>query len=236
MYNSKKILGIIAARSGSKGLPRKNILPLLKKPLIGWTIEQALKNTYLDRVIVSTDDEEIAEISKNYGAEVPFIRPKELASDNAKLIDVIMHAIDWLEIRNNFYDLIILLQPTSPLRTSKDIDAAVELLFFQKAQAIISVCEAEYPPCWANTLSLDGCMKDFLSHEIMNKNRQELSIFYRLNGAIYLAFCRYLKKHKSFLGNETYAYIMPKERSVDVDNKIDFKFAEFLLKNFGQLV
>jgi len=233
MYKGKNILGLIPARGGSKGLPRKNIKPLLGKPLIAWTIEQALASEYLDKVIVSTDEKEIADISKKYGAEVPFIRPKELAEDNAKGIDVVLHAIDWLKENNKQkqYDLIMLLQPTSPLRITEDIDKAIELLFSKDAKAIVSVCEVDYHPLWSNTLPEDGCMKDFIRKEIINKNRQELPIFYRLNGAIYLTYCKYLKERKSFFGKETFAYIMPKSRSVDIDNEIDFKLAEILIKN-----
>ena len=232
MYKGKNILGLIPARGGSKGLPRKNIKPLLGKPLITWTIEQALASKYLDRVVVSTDDKEIAEISKKYGAEVPFMRPKELAKDNAKGIDVVLHAIDWLKENDNRkqYDLIILLQPTSPLRTTEDIDKAIELLFLKEAKAIVSVCEVDHHPLWANTLPEDGSMKDFIRREVMNKNRQELPIFYRLNGAIYLAYCDYIKKQKSFFGEKTFAYIMPRERSVDIDDEIDLKLAEILIK------
>ena len=232
MYKGKNILGLIPARGGSKGLPRKNIKPLLGKPLIAWTIEQALASKYLDRVVVSTDDKEIAEISKKYGAEVPFMRPKELAKDNAKGIDVVLHAIDWLKENDNRkqYDLIILLQPTSPLRTTEDIDKAIELLFLKEAKAIVSVCEVDHHPLWANTLPEDGSMKDFIRREVMNKNRQELPIFYRLNGAIYLAYCDYIKKQKSFFGEKTFAYIMPRERSVDIDDEIDLKLAEILIK------
>lgn len=230
MYKGKKILGLIPARSGSKGLPQKNILPLLGKPLIAWTIEQALASKYLDKVIVSTDNEEIAEIAKKYGAKVPFMRPKELASDDAKSIDVITHAIDWFEVNNDFNELVMLLQPTSPLRTSGDIESAIELLFSRKAQSIVSVCEVDHHPYWANILPVDGCMKDFLRQEYANRNRQELPVFYRLNGAIYLACCNYLKIQKNYFGNETYAYIMPRERSIDIDNEIDFKFAEYLLQ------
>lgn len=233
MPDGKKIIGIIPARGGSKGLPRKNILPLLGKPLIAWTIEQANSSKYLEKVFVSTDDEEIAKISKNYGAEVPFIRPKELATDDAKGVDVVMHAIEWLEMNNNFYDLIMLLQPTSPLRTTEDIDNTIELLFSKKAKAIISVCEAEHHPSWTNILPPDDCMKNFLRPEIMNKNRQELPIFYRLNGAIYLAYCCYLKTLRSFFGEETYAYKMHRGSSIDIDNDVDFKFAEFLLEKYA---
>ena len=131
MYKGKNILGLIPARGGSKGLPRKNIIPLLGKPLIAWTIEQALASKYLDRVVVSTDDNEIAEISKKYGAEVPFIRPKELAEDNAKGIDVVLHAIDWLKEndKQKQYDLIMLIQPVSPLSAKEGINKAMEFFF-----------------------------------------------------------------------------------------------------------
>ncbi|MEA2015212.1 MAG: acylneuraminate cytidylyltransferase family protein [Actinomycetota bacterium] len=230
MYKGKTILGLIPARCGSKGLPRKNIKPLLGKPLIVWTIEQALASKYLDRVIVSTDDKEIVEVSKKYGAEVPFMRPKELATDEAKGIDVVLHTIDWIEKNDQLYDLVMLLQPTSPLRKSEDIDKAIELLILKKAKAIVSVCEVDHHPLWANILPEDGCMKGFIKTEIMNKSRQELPVFYRLNGAIYFAYCNYLKRQKSFFGRDTFAYIMPQERSIDIDDEIDFKLAEFLMK------
>ncbi len=232
MYKEKNILGLIPARGGSKGLPRKNIKPLLGKPLIVWTIEQALSSKYLDRVVVSTDDKEIADISKKYGAEVPFMRPKELATDKSKGIDVVLHTINWLKENDNRkqYDLIMLLQPTSPLRKSENIDKATELLFLKEAKTIVSVCEVDYHPLWANTLPEDGCMKDFIIQEIMNKNRQELPVFYRLNGAIYLAYCDYIKQCKSFMGKETFAYIMPREKSIDIDSEVDLKLAEILIK------
>jgi len=233
VYKDKNILGLIPARSGSKGLPRKNIKPLLGKPLIAWTIEQSLASKYLDRVVVSTDDKEVAEISKKYGAEVPFMRPKELAEDNAKGIDVVLHTIDWLEENDQRkqYDLLMLLQPTSPLRKSEDIDKVIELLFLKEAKEIVSVCEVDHHPLWANTLPENGCMKNFIKQEIMNKNRQELPVFYRLNGAIYLSYCNYIKERKSFFGKDTFAYIMPKSRSVDIDDEIDFKLVEILIKN-----
>ena len=233
MYKGKTILGLIPARGGSKGLPRKNIKPVSGKPLIAWTIEQALASKFLDRVVVSTDDKEIAEVSKKYGAEVPFMRPKELATDKSKGIDVVLHTIDWLKENDNRKqcDLLMLLQPTSPLRKSEDIDKAIELLFLKEAKAIVSVCEVGHHPLWANTLPEDGCMKDFIRQEIINKNRQELPVFYRLNGAIYLAYCNYVKQCRSFIGKDTFAYIMPRERSIDIDGKIDFKLAEILIKN-----
>ena len=230
MYREKTIIGLIPARGGSKELPRKNIRPLLGKPLIVWTIKQALASEYLDRVIVSTDNKEIAEISKKYGAEVPFMRPKELATDKAKGIDVVLHVIDWMKRNDNLYDLIMLLQPTSPLRTKEDIDKAIELLFLKKAKAIVSVCEVSHHPYWSNMLPPDGCMADFIKPEIANKNRQELPTFYRLNGAIYLAYWSYLREQRTFFGQETFAYIMPRDRSIDIDSEIDLKLAEILMK------
>jgi len=237
MYKGKTILGLIPARGGSKGLSRKNIKPLLDKPLIAWTIERSLASKYLDRVIVSTDDKEIKDISRKYGAEIPFTRPKKLAEDNAKGIEVVLHAIDWLKKndRRKQYDLLMLLQPTSPLRATEDIDKTIELLFLKEAKAIVSVCEVDHHPLWSNTLPEDGCMKNFIRQEIMNKNRQELPVFYRLNGAIYLAYCNYIKEQKSFFGEKTFAYIMPKNRSVDIDNKVDFKLAEILMVEFKKI-
>lgn len=212
-------------------MPRKNIIPLLGKPLIAWTIEQAKESRYIDKVIVSTDDREIAEVSKKYGAEIPFLRPKELAEDDSKVIDAILLVIEWIEKNDMYYDLIVLLQPTTPLRTSEDIDNSIELLFSKKAQAIVSVCEVEHHPHLANTLPEDGSMENFLSFELANKNRQQLPVFYRLNGAIYLAYLDYLMAKKGFFGEGTYAYLMQRRKSIDIDNDIDLKFTEFLLKD-----
>ena len=125
----------------------------------------------------------------------------------------------------------MLLQPTSPLRKAEDIDKAIELLFLKEAKAIVSVCEVEHHLLWANNLPEDGCMKDFVRQEVLNKNRQELPVFYRLNRAIYLAYCNYIKKCRNFIGKDTFAYIMLKERSIDIDDEIDFELAEILKVN-----
>ena len=231
MYKDKEILALIPARGGSKGLPHKNIKLLLGKPLIAWTIEQARKNKYIDSVVVSTEDEEIAEISKKYGAQVPFIRPKELATDTAKGIAVVFHAMEAMENAGQMHDILIILQPTSPLRSLKDIDKSIELLFSKNAKAIISVCEVERHPYWENILPANRCMSDFIKKENLNKNRQEFDIFYRLNGAIFLVYWNYIQQQKSFFGKETFAYIMPKERSVDIDTRMDFTVAEILKKS-----
>lgn len=231
MHKGKTILGLIPARGESKELPRKNVQLLSGKPLIGWTIEQALASKYLDKVIVSTDDTEIAQISKKYGAEVPFLRPNKLAKNKAKMIDVIIHAINWLESNGARFDLMMLLQPTSPLRTTKDIDNSVRLLFKKNANAIVSVSQVDHHPYWSNILPSSGRMINFIKPEIMNINRQDLPEFFRLNGAIFLSYCNHLKKQKTFFGKKTYSYIMSKEKSVDIDSKFDFKLAEFILKN-----
>ncbi len=223
------ILGLIPARSGSKGLPGKNIRPLSGKPLIAWTIEQALASNNIDRVIVSTDSKDIAQAAKDYGAEAPFLRPGELATDQAEMTDVLLHVLERFKENGFLYDSVMLLQPTSPLRTTRDIDAVVELSRKKNAKAVVSVCEAEHHPYWSNTLPPNGCMKDFLAPGA-GQNRQELPVFYRLNGAIYFAHTDYLKSQREFISDETYAYIMPRERSVDIDSKLDFEFAEFLLQ------
>jgi CMP-N,N'-diacetyllegionaminic acid synthase len=230
MYNGKTILALIPARGGSKGLPRKNILPLAGKPLIAWSIEAALHSDICDQALVTTDDEEIASIALQYGATVPFLRPPELASDDARAIDVILHAMDYERMNDRVYDLLLLLQPTSPLRNGEDIRHAVELYFQKKATAIVSVCESEHSPLWMNTIGPDLCLKDFLADELQNKNRQQLAEFYRLNGAIYLADWDFLIRERSFFGENTFAYIMDRERSTDIDRELDFKFAEFILQ------
>lgn len=226
MINGKKILAIIPAREGSKRLPNKNILNLAGKPLIAWSIEAAKASKYIDTVIVSTDSEKIATISKSYHAEVPFLRPRKLATDEASSLDVILHAIQTLK---EPFDYILLLQPTSPLRTTQDIDAACELMN-ENTQAVVSVCETEHSPLWSNILPDNLSMKDFIRPEIKDKRSQDLPKYYRLNGAIYMAEINYLSENKGFFGTGTKAYIMPPERSTDIDTKLDFKYSELLLK------
>ena len=224
MLNNKSFLVIIPARGGSKRLPRKNVLPLAGKPLIAWSIEASLKSKYIDKVIVSSDDNEILEISKNYGSDI-IKRPDELASDTASSFDTIVHAIESEEK----YDYVVLIQPTSPLRTEKHINEAIELLTKKEADAIISVTLAEHSPLWSNVLPQDNSMKDFLNDTILNARSQDLDTYYRLNGAIYICKTEKLLENKSFFLKENiYAYIMDNESSVDIDEKMDFKLAELL--------
>jgi N-acylneuraminate cytidylyltransferase/CMP-N,N'-diacetyllegionaminic acid synthase len=229
MFKNKHITALIPARGGSKGLKRKNIRDFLGKPLIAWTIEQALSCKYIDKVVVSTEDDEIARIAIEYGATVPFLRPLDIATDSAKAIDVILHAIKWFKSNNNWNcDMLALLQPTSPLRTSQHLEESIELLFNKNAQAIVSVCETDHHPFWSNILPENGFMKDFLRPDIVDKNRQDLPKYYRLNGSIYLAYCDYIINNLGFFGENTYSYIMKVNESVDIDNEIDFKVAEIL--------
>lgn len=224
MYKNKTILALIPARGGSKGLPKKNIKLLAGKPLIAWTIEQAKKSRYLDRIVVSTEDKAIASVARKYGADLPFMRPKKLAKDNSKLLDAIFYTLNKLEQK---YDLILLLQPTSPLRKTKDIDNSIRLLFKKCAQAIVSISPTESHPYKSNILPSNGCLKSFAKAEC---NRQELKLFYRVNGAIFLAYSDYLKKNRSFFNKQTFGYLMPKERSLDIDTEIDFKVAQLLIR------
>ena len=210
------------ARGGSKRLPRKNILDLCGKPLISWSIEAALKRKYISKVVVSSDDEEILNISSNFGADI-IKRPYELANDTATTFDTVKHTINNLEK----YDYIVLLQPTSPLRNEKHIDEAIELLEEKQADAIVSVCEMDHSPLWSNTLPKDGNMKNFLRDEVLNKRSQDLEKYYRVNGAVYICKTDKLLENKSFfLKDNIFAYIMDRKSSIDIDEEIDFLFAE----------
>ena len=220
------ILYIIPARSGSKGLPGKNIKLLNAKPLIYYSIKVAKESKYQGKVIVSTDDQKIAEISKECGADVPYLRPLELSTDQSSSIDVILHAIEFFKQQNVYYDTVVLFQPTSPLRLLEDINIAFDLFIKKNAEAVVSVCENDHHPYWSNTLPESGSMKDFIRPEIKGLNRQQLPKSYRLNGAIYISTVEALVANKGFIHSGTYASVMPNERSVDIDHEIDFDLAE----------
>jgi CMP-N,N'-diacetyllegionaminic acid synthase len=228
VLNGKTFLAVIPARGGSKRLPRKNVLDLAGKPLIAWTIEAAKQSKYIDHFVVSTDDQEITDVSKQFGAEV-LTRPGELATDTASSVDVVLHSIN---AQQKQYDYVILLQPTSPLRTAQHIDEAIELLFEKNANAIISVCETDHSPLWSNTLPEDGNMDNFIREEVKGKRSQDLPTYYRLNGAIYIVNLQELTKEKSFF-NKSYsvAYIMDICSSLDIDRKYEFELAKVLVKS-----
>ncbi len=225
MYKDKTFLAIIPARGGSKRLPRKNVLDLNGKPLITYSIEAGLNSKYIDRVIVTSEDNEILAISKKYGADT-IQRPDELASDTSTTFDAIKHAINNCEK----YDYIVLLQPTSPLRNENHINEAIELLNYKNADAVVSVCEMDHSPLWSNTLDKNLSMVGFLKDEVLNKRSQDLEKYYRLNGAIYICKTeKLLTKKNFFLKNNIFAYKMDKEKSIDIDERIDFKMCEVIM-------
>jgi len=227
MYKNRRFLAIIPARGGSKRLPRKNILDLNGKPLIGYTIEAGLNAKYIDKIVVSSDNKEILELSKTFGSEI-ILRPDYLANDTATTFDAIKHTIQNFEE----YDYIVLLQPTSPLRNSKHIEEAIELLNKKDADAIVSVCEMEHSPLWSNSLDESLSMQGFLKDEVLNKRSQDLETYYRLNGAIYICKTEKLLEEESFLlKNNIFAYIMSRKCSIDIDEKIDFDMANLLMKS-----
>lgn len=219
MINTKNLLGLITARGGSKGLPRKNVLVAAGKPLIAWTISAALESSSIDRVVLSSNDDEIIETAQMWGCEVPFRRPLDLASDTASSMDVVMHALDELP----GYEYVALLQPTSPLRTACDIDEAFALLRLHNAPSCVSVCEVDQSPYWMYQLTYDKKLKELLSKPKELTRRQDLTPAYVLNGAIYIAKVDWLRETKSFVAKGSVGYLMPKAKSIDIDDAEDFE-------------
>ena len=227
-----KIIGLVTARGGSKSIPRKNITLLAGKPLIAWTIEAALQSRGLSRVVVSTDDQEIAEVSKKWGAEVPFMRPTELAQDDSPHVPVLIHAVEWLEeVEGATVDYLMLLQPTSPLRSAKDIDLAIELALDKNADSVISVCEAPVHPYFTRRITSDGRLQKFVQKPDGYLRRQVLPPAYAWNGAIFLIRRDILIEKQTREPERTYAYVMPPERSLDVDTPWELYLADLVLCN-----
>ncbi|MBC7505786.1 MAG: acylneuraminate cytidylyltransferase family protein [Sandarakinorhabdus sp.] len=218
------VLALIPARGGSKGIPRKNITPIAGRPLIAWTITAALA-ARVDAVMVSTDDEEIAEIARAAGAIVPFLRPAELARDATPGLDPVLHALDGLP----GYDSVVLLQPTSPLRGAADIDAALALKAATGAASVVSVTEPATHPYWVYSLDADGRMAPLID-AAKGARRQDLPVVHALNGAMYLADAGWLRAGRRFVDADTRAFVMPPERSVDIDTPFDWLIAEALLQ------
>lgn len=219
------VLAVIPARGGSKGIPRKNIKKLAGKPLIGWTIEAAKKADCIDRIVVSTDDEEISNVAIEFGAEVPFHRPANLSTDEAPGVSTALHAL------NNLpgYDWILLLQPTSPLRAIEDIDAIWRLCVERHASSAVSVTEVSKHPLWMFKRRSDGSLEQFLPGMQTLARRQELPKAYALNGALYLARTEWVLSHQRLVGPDTLGYVMPAERSVDIDTQYDWLWVEYLM-------
>lgn len=223
-----KKIAIIPARSGSKGLPDKNIRKLKNKPLLAYSIQAALDSGIYDCVHVSTDSQKYADIARKYGADVPFLRSEDNSSDYADSWSVVKEVLQMYESRNFYFDLVTLLQPTSPLRDAEDIIGAFQLFNDKNANAVVSVCEMEHSPIWSNVLPKDLSMDEFISED-RNVQRQKLDTYYRINGAIYMVKNTFLMEDSNIYRKGCYAFIMGREHSIDIDSMLDFKMAEFLI-------
>ncbi|MEZ8086788.1 cytidylyltransferase domain-containing protein [Vibrio sp. 1S139] len=226
MIDGKKVIAVVPARAGSKRLTNKNIRELNGVPLIGWTLKAAQESQYIDQILVTTDSVEIRDIVNRFGDYVPELRPDCLSKDDSSTTDVIDYVLNKFCTSD---DIIVLLQPTSPLRTEQHIDEALELYSKSSADAVISVTECDHNPAWSNTLPHNGSMKKFISRND-NKRSQDLEKYFRLNGALYVfsreSFFSY--NQIPYEGN-SYAYIMGNRSSIDIDTLFDFKLAEFFM-------
>ncbi len=224
VIEGKTVLAIIPARGGSKGVPRKNIKNVAGKPLIAWTIEEAKKSKYIDRLVLSSEDEEIIAVAETWGCEAPFVRSPELAQDDTPGVEPVLHAVKMLP----GYDYVVLLQPTSPLRSAEDIDGCIEQCITRQVNTCVSVTEPDKSPYWMYELEGDGRLAPVITTDKAYLRRQDLPKVYVLNGAVYVTKCDWLLINKTLVTAETIAYLMPKERSLDIDGELDFVLLEVL--------
>ncbi len=224
MINNRRVLAVIPARANSKGLPGKNVMELAGKPLIAWSIDAAIQSDCVDKVVVSTDSQEIADIAEACGADVPFLRPAALAMDDTPGVAPLLHACQMVP----GYDYVVLLQPTSPLRNATDLDNALSLMVGQGADFCISVTRAKQHPNWLFRLSERGYLQRY-EEAAMATDRQSLSPVYAPNGALYVARITALMEHGTLNGPDTIAYEMSAERSTDIDSALDLKICEMLM-------
>lgn len=222
----KSVLVIIPARAKSRRLPNKNLKPFCGKPLIAWSIEAAKGCRFVDAIAVSTESRKIANVAKAWGGDVPFLRPGRLATDKASTLDVLFHVMSFFEQRSRKFDILVLLQPTSPLRSSRHLSEALALFINKRANAVVSVEKSPHPPQWTKPLTGDLGMRNFC--EIKRPLSQ--NAYWRLNGAIYIARWDFLRKQKGWYSKRTYAYVMDRTDSVDVDTIEDFWIAELFMK------
>lgn len=231
MFQNKKILAMIPARGGSKGLPGKNIKELCGKPVIAWSIDAAKTSKYIDTLMVSTDNKEIADISRKYGADVPFLRPNYLASDTATSFDAIEHTLDFYK---DTYDYLVLLEPTSPLRTTEDIDYALELLFSSTADSIVGISKTEdQNPAFLVKKRSDNFIIGYEDEKMSVKRRQDIEDVYFFEGTVYISDIKTLREKKSFYHDTTIGYEVPKYKSLEIDDIDDFVMVEAIMKHKG---
>lgn len=232
MIQSKRVLGLIPARSGSKGLPGKNIILINGKPLIYWSILSGLNSAYIDNLVVSTDSEDIAKISVKYGADVPFMRPADLATDTTSTFDVITHAIGQLGKNNFKYDIVVLLEPTSPLRESSDIDRALEEMQEKKSSSIVSICLLEaFHPLFLYRLNTNKRLFPISGKYSNSIRRQDLDNVYFVDGTVYCSYVDKLIDMKGFYHEDTLGFVIPKWKSLEIDDEDDLIMVEALMKN-----
>jgi CMP-N,N'-diacetyllegionaminic acid synthase len=225
-------LAIIPARSGSKGLKDKNIKLLSGKPLMAYTIEAAKESGVFNEIMVSTDSREYADIAKQWGANVPFLRSDELSNDTASSWDVVKEVIERYRIVGTEFDTVALLQPTSPLRTSNDIVEGYKVMKEKAANFVVGVCEMDHSPLWSNTLPENLSMENFIRPDAVEMPRQSIPIYYRINGALYIVKVDYLMRTPDIYGDKSFASVMRKENSIDIDDQLDFTIAEVLINKF----
>lgn len=232
MINDLKVLGLILARGGSKGLPRKNLKLLRGKPLVAWSIETARDSKYLDDLVISTDDQEIADLAVNYNCEVPFLRPACLSTDTSPSIDSIQHALNFLGNQGRYFDIVALLEPTSPLRESIDIDNAINQLVNSNAYSIVGICRAEtIHPAFMYRMTEERYLLPFMIKQSDRLRRQDIiDNLYFLEGTIYASKTQPLLKYRSFYHENTLGYEVPKWKSPEIDDEIDFLFVEAIMK------
>jgi CMP-N,N'-diacetyllegionaminic acid synthase len=231
MINGQRVLSLIPARSGSKGLPRKNILPLCDKPLIAWSIEQSLACAAIDKTIVSTDSAEIAEIARRHGAEVPFLRPGHLASDTATSIDVTLHAVDHMKSLGEDYDIVVLLEPTSPLRDASDIAGALEhLTANDKVESVVGVAKVEaVHPAYLFHLA-EGILEPYSTVHPNHVRRQDLEDLYFIEGSVYVSYANSLRQKRAFYHDRTAPWVVPRWKSHEIDELADMVVIEALMR------
>lgn len=227
MIHGRKCLAVIVARGGSKGLPGKNVADLGGKPVVAWSVSAAKDSKYLDRIILSSDDDKIIEAAKAAGCEAPFRRPVALASDEAPVSKTLIHALDALD---EAFDYLVLLQATSPLRTGEDIDGVLEACD-HGASAVVSVTAAAKPPEWLCALDKSNHLSPIIPGQGLRTRRQDLTTAYMPNGAVYAARTDWFRQHMSFYSDETVGFVMPTERSVDIDGVQDLMIARWLVQS-----
>ncbi len=233
MYKGKRILGIIPARGGSKGIPRKNVTPLAGRPLIAYTLEAACGSRHLTRCIVSTDSDDIATVAREYGGDVPFMRPSELAGDDSTSIAVVQHALRWLRDHGEEYDYVMILQPTSPLRTAQDIDACIEKIVDTGADSVMSMVQlSDMAPQKLKRIEEDAIAPLLQEEGKASQQRDASGPVYKRNTAVYLTRTSLIEQGDLF-GAVSRPYLMPRERSIDINEPVDLEMAEFFLKRKG---